>query len=267
MLLGYVLDKDSAKLIAHGERILSATQTERYKKIVRHRQQGIPIAYLLGSREFWSLPIIVNNQVLIPRHETETLVERVLAIIDGRDEYDGYANASPDVSILELGTGSGAIALALASELPDARICATDNSVSALAIAHANQAALGFNQIEFLNSDWFEGLEGEKYHLICSNPPYLSADDVHLQRGDLRFEPREALVAGDDTDGYTAITHIATHAKTHLHRSEWGGWLVLEHGFEQGRGVRQLLSEQGYSNITTHQDLSGNDRVTAARVN
>ncbi len=252
ILLGYVLDQDAAGLIAHGDRKLSATQIDSYKKIAVKRQKGIPVAYLTGIREFWSLPIRVNDRVLIPRHETETLVEHVLALMDG----------SPDARILELGTGSGAIALALASELPHARISATDNSVQALAVARGNQRALGFNNIEFLQGDWFKNLGGEKYHLICSNPPYLSADDKHLQIGDVRFEPRDALVA--DGGGYAAVNHIARHAKTYL-RS--GGWIVLEHGFQQAQGVRKRLSDEGYGDITTAQDLSGNDRVTAARLN
>lgn len=257
ILLGYLLDLNTAELIAYGERKLSATQIARYKKIVSQRQKGVPIAYLTGIREFWSLPIMVNEQVLIPRHETETLVECVLALID---------RAHSKVDILELGSGSGAIALALASELPTARISAVDNSVSALALARDNQSALGFNNIEFLQSDWFENLNGkkeyQKYHLICSNPPYLCADDKHLNIGDVRFEPKDALIA--DNGGYAAIEHIARHAKTHLHA---GGWLVLEHGFQQGKGVRKHLSEQGYDGISTAQDLSGNERVTTARLN
>ena len=263
ILLTYVLGKNTAELIVHGDRIVSIRQIARYKKIVCKRQQGVPIAYLIASREFWSLPIMVNEQVLIPRHETETLVELVLALLGRTGATNTNPNISPHISILELGTGSGAIALALASALPYADITATDNSVAALALARTNQMALGLHQIEFLNSDWFEKLAGKKYRLICANPPYLSADDAHLQHGDLRFEPREALVADeDDAHGYAAIRHIVSHAKPYIHL---GGWLVLEHGFEQGSGVRQLLSGHGYCDITTHQDLSGNDRVTAAR--
>ncbi len=261
MLLSYVADKDAARLITDAELQLSATQTARYKDIVIKRKKGIPLAYLTGTREFWSLPISVTNQVLIPRHETETLVERVLVAMAG------CANAR----ILELGTGSGAIALALASELPDTNISATDNAVSALTVARSNQRALALDNIEFLQSDWFGNLGNEKYHLICANPPYLSADDKHLQLGDVRFEPRAALVAAaDDRDGYAAIRHIITAAKTYLYSAElatWSGWIVLEHGFEQGCGVRKLLSDYAYNDITTHQDLSGNDRVTMARSN
>ncbi len=264
ILLAHVLGKNSAQLIAHEDRILAAVQIADYKKLISKRQAGIPVAYLTGNKEFWSMPIRVNEQVLIPRHETEILVEQVLQLLDGLD-----ANAR----ILELGTGSGAIALALASELPDAQITATDNALSALAVARSNQLALSglvtaasvseLSNIQFLHSDWFENIATEKYHLICSNPPYLSADDIHLQQGDLRFEPRTALVAGgDDADGYMAMTHIVIHAKSYLHQS---GWLVLEHGFEQGQGVRQLLADYDYNDIVTHQDLSGNDRVAVAR--
>ncbi|WP_424946210.1 peptide chain release factor N(5)-glutamine methyltransferase [Candidatus Spongiihabitans sp.] len=263
ILLGYVLGKDAAELIAHDDHTLSAAQIDAYHKIAGQRQQGVPVAYLTGIREFWSLPIKVNDRVLIPRHETETLVERVLALIDGGPKSDPKSGLG--TRILELGTGSGAIALALASELPASSIVATDHSARALAVARGNQAALGptsgLNNIEFLQSDWFANLRREKYHLICSNPPYLSADDEHLQIGDVRFEPRAALVA--DEQGYAAINHIARHAKAYL-RS--GGWLVLEHGFQQGQGVRQRLSDEGYGDITTAQDLSGNDRVTAARL-
>ncbi len=250
ILLGHVLGKSAAELIAHGDESLATDQVEDYKKMLLERENGLPIAYLTGTREFWSLPIAVNNQVLIPRHETELLVERVLDITDN----------GPNTRILELGTGSGAVALALALELPHTHITATDNSVPALNIAQHNQEALGLKNVEIMESHWFSNLGEKRFHLICSNPPYISPDDSHLQRGDVRFEPKNALVA--DERGYASIRHIVAHSKSHLFP---GGWIVLEHGFQQGRGVRRLLSDCGFTNIETCQDLSGNDRVSEAQ--
>lgn len=250
ILLGFVTGLSSADLIAHGDESLTDTQIERFKKMTKERQRGIPISYLTGTREFWSIPLFVNNQVLIPRHETEILVERVLEHIAGR----------PNTSILELGTGSGAVALALASELPDAYVIATDTSVSALVIAQHNLDRSGLQNVELLESDWFSNLGGNQFDLICSNPPYISPDDAHLQQGDVRFEPRDALVA--DECGYGSIRRILTNAKEYLVP---GGLIVIEHGFQQGKGVRSMMSELGFTGISTHQDLSENDRVTEGR--
>ena len=273
MLLAHVLGINPIDLlidlIKHEEPLLSVTQIKDFKKLIGKRQTGIPIAYLIGNCEFWSLSIEVNKQVLIPRGDTETLVVGVLGILN-LDEYVGDANTS----VLELGTGSGAVALALASELPEITITATDNSLSALAVAQHNQATLNglvresgivnMSNIQFLHSDWFENISTEKYHLICSNPPYLAANDIHLQCGDLRFEPRKALVADEyDMDGYGAITHIIRHAKSYIHQS---GWLALEHGSDQRQGVQALLADYGYTHIVTEQDVAGCDRVTVAQV-
>ena len=246
-MLGSTLGRDSAALLAHGEHIVSDKLFRHYEEMLVQRRNGVPIAYLTGTREFWSLPIAVNSHVLIPRHETELLVERLLEL-------------AADIQaprILELGTGSGAVAIALGSELRHARLTATDKFASSLTVARQNLDTSGLQNIEIMKSDWFDGLDGEQFDLICSNPPYISADDEHLQQGDVRFEPRHALVAAEC--GYESIRHIVTNAQNFLCP---GGWIVIEHGFEQGETVRQMLLASGYGSVTTHQDLSGNDRVS-----
>jgi release factor glutamine methyltransferase len=250
ILLGSTLGKDSAALLAHGEHVVSDKQLKDFEEKLEQRRRGIPIAYLTGTREFWSLPIAVNNQVLIPRHETELLVERLLELV-------GKVR-SP--SILELGTGSGAVAIALGSELRNARITATDKFDSSLTVALQNLDASGLKNIEIIKSDWFDSLDGEQFDFICSNPPYISADDEHLQQGDVRFEPRHALVAADC--GYESIRTIVTNAENFLSP---GGMIVLEHGFEQGETVRQMLLKSGYGSVKTYQDLVGNDRVSEGK--
>jgi release factor glutamine methyltransferase len=226
-------------------------QVKEFKQLLEQRRRGIPIAYLTGTREFWSLDIAVNQDVLIPRHETELLVERLL----------DHAGAVRAPRILELGTGSGAVAIALGSELRDARITATDNFNSSLTVARQNLDASGLKNIEIIKSDWFGSLDGEPFDLICSNPPYISEEDKHLQQGDVRFEPRHALVAAEC--GFESIRTIVTNAEKFLSP---GGWIVIEHGFEQGGTVRQMLLESGYGSVTTYRDLGGNERVTEGKI-
>ena len=247
ILLGSVLGKDSAALLAHGEQIVADDQLAQFKSMLAERRNGKPIAYLTGTREFWSLPIAVNSHVLIPRHETELLVERVLNL----------SGKVQPIRILELGTGSGAVALALGSELRHARITATDKFSSSITVARQNLDVSGLKNVVIIKSDWFGSLDGGQFDLICCNPPYISAADKHLQQGDVRFEPRHALVAGEC--GYESIRHIVTNARNFLSP---GGWVVIEHGFEQGQVVRQMFLELGYGSVATHQDLGGNDRVT-----
>lgn len=237
-------------LITRAADRLSETEQARLRELIGRRRAGEPVAYLTGRREFWSLELAVTPAVLIPRPETELLVEQALARIP------------PDAAwrIADLGTGSGAIALALARERPRARLIATDASAAALAVARANAGRLGVRGIEFRAGEWFAPLAGLEFELVVSNPPYVAEDDPHLAHGDLRFEPRAALVAGPD--GLAAIRGIAAAAPTHLAA---GGWLLLEHGAGQGPAVRAILRDHGFTAIATGVDLAGHERVTAGR--
>lgn len=244
VLLGFVLGQSRTYLYTWPERELSATQQSLLEELVARRASGTPVAYLVGEREFWSLPLQVNEHTLIPRPETELLVEQALA----RLPRSGRA--------LDLGTGTGAIALALVSERPDAEIWAVDASLEALKVARANVERLGL-PVQLVHSDWFAQLSGQRFHLIVSNPPYIAEADPHLGQGDVRFEPLTALASG--RDGLTDIRQIVARAPAHLHP---GGWLLFEHGYDQGAPVRELLTRAGFSSVETVQDYGGNDRVT-----
>lgn len=244
VLLGFVLGQSRTYLYTWPERELSATQQSLLEELVARRASGTPVAYLVGEREFWSLPLQVNEHTLIPRPETELLVEQALA----RLPRSGRA--------LDLGTGTGAIALALASERPDAEIWAVDASREALKVARANVERLGL-PVQLVHSDWFAQLSGQRFHLIVSNPPYIAEADPHLGQGDVRFEPLTALASG--RDGLADIRQIVARAPAHLHP---GGWLLFEHGYDQGAPVRELLTQAGFSGVETVQDYGGNDRVT-----
>lgn len=244
VLLGFVLGQSRTYLYTWPERELSATQQSLLEELVARRASGTPVAYLVGEREFWSLPLQVNEHTLIPRPETELLVEQALA----RLPRSGRA--------LDLGTGTGAIALALVSERPDAEIWAVDASREALKVARANVERLGL-PVQLVHSDWFAQLSGQRFHLIVSNPPYIAEADPHLGQGDVRFEPLTALASG--RDGLTDIRQIVARAPAHLHP---GGWLLFEHGYDQGAPVRELLTRAGFSSVETVQDYGGNDRVT-----
>ena len=214
------------------------------------RQRGMPVAYLTGRREFWSLPLKVNEHTLIPRPETETLVQWALEL-----------SLPAAAAVLDLGTGSGAIALALASERPQWGVTAVDRSVEALQVARDNSRQLGLSEVCWLRSDWYTGLAGARFDLLVSNPPYVEPADPHLEAGDLRFEPSSALVAG--AGGLADLASIVDGAADHLHP---GGWLLLEHGFGQGPAVRRLLVEAGFSEVATRQDIGGQDRVSGGRL-
>ncbi len=250
VLLGHILNLDQAGLIARSGSQLDSDQIAAFTSLVNRRKEGVPISYLTGTREFWSLPLRVNPQVLIPRHQTECVVERVLL----------HARQASEPRILELGTGSGAISFALASELPSSRIIATDISAGALEVAGINQRHLGLDNVRFVRNDWFDGLGGRVFRVICSNPPYIDPKDSHLDSGDVRFEPRMALVA--EESGYADLKHIIGTAPGYL---SGGGWLVLEHGYRQGEKVRAIFRDSGYREVTTHWDLEGNERVTEGR--
>ena len=230
------------------EREASAEVAQRFAALCARRHAGEPIAYLLGEREFFGLDLAVSPAVLIPRPDTEILVDTALARLPA----DGRA--------LDLGTGSGAVALALAHSRPDADIWALDASPEALAQAQANGQRLNL-AVTWRLSDWYAAVTGEQFDLLVSNPPYIAADDPHLQQGDLRFEPASALSSG--ADGLDAIRHIVRDAPAHLAP---GGWLLLEHGWEQGAAVRTLLTAAGFVEVETVRDLEGRDRVSLGRI-
>ncbi|NAX23823.1 peptide chain release factor N(5)-glutamine methyltransferase [Vibrio sp. V39_P1S14PM300] len=247
VLLCHALDKPRSFLLTWPEKALSESELQAFEALLTRRRQGEPVAYIVGVREFWSLPLQVSSSTLIPRPDTERLVEVALAI-----------TASDGGDILDLGTGTGAIALALASELPTRRVIGIDLRPEAQALATDNARQLGIGNATFLAGSWFEPLEaGTKFALIVSNPPYIEESDPHLSEGDVRFEPKSALVAQEQ--GLADIRHIATHARAYL---EPQGWLAFEHGYDQGKAVREILSTLGYHQVNTEQDYGGNDRVT-----
>ena len=248
VLLAFLLGKPRSYMIAWPARAVDVSVEDQYQALIERRRQGEPIAYLISSREFWSLELKVNPNVLIPRPETELLVERAFDII----------RLCQAQKILDLGTGSGAIALSLAHKLPALNLTATDISADALSVAMLNAKRLGINNVHFVQSDWFAALT-DSFELIVSNPPYIAQADPHLQQGDVRFEPQIALTDGED--GLQHIRRLIAGAPQHL---KPGGYLLLEHGYEQGGAVRELLSKHHYSNIKTHKDLSGHERLSEA---
>ena len=251
LLLGHALGKDRAWLFAHADDALAVDGALRFHALLMRRAAGEPIAYIVGRREFWSLDLKVDPDVLIPRPETELLVELALARVP--------QNAQVDIA--DLGTGSGAIALAIACEHPLARVLATDASAAALAVARENAGRLGIGNVEFAQGDWCAALGGRRFELIVSNPPYIAQTDVHLQQGDLRFEPRAALASG--ADGLDAIRSIVTAAPSHLQPN---GWLLFEHGHDQGRAARDLLAQSRFVEIFSALDLEQRERVSGGRV-
>jgi release factor glutamine methyltransferase len=247
LLLCHALGRPRSHLRAHPDAELDPSQARAFEALMAARARGEPLAYLTGKREFWSLELKVTPATLIPRPETELLVEQALARIP-----EGAA-----WRVLDLGTGSGAIALAIAKERPRARITATDRSADALAVARGNAVALGLKNLEFIEGDWFGAVPSHRFHLIASNPPYVAEMDPHLAQGDLRFEPRSALASG--TEGLEDLRRIAAGAPLHLYKD---GALLLEHGLDQGAAVRRLLEAAGFSRVRSLRDLSGHERVS-----
>ena len=247
VLLAHVLGVNRAWLFAHPEHGVPAGKATAFARLVARREGGEPLAYLTGTREFWSLPLRVTPDVLIPRPETELLVETALAHIPDGAEW----------RIADLGTGSGAVAIAIATERPQCDIHATERSAAALRIAGINADAFAPGRVQLHLGSWLEPLEG-RFKVIVSNPPYVAGDDPHLVEGDCRFEPRNALTPG--TDAMAAIRHIAEHALPCL---EPGGLLAFEHGFDQGEAVRTLLLGLGYRDVSTVRDLEGRERVSS----
>jgi len=252
LLLGAALGRTRAWLLAHPEeRILDCEATDRYEAYVTRRRLGEPVAYLLGEKEFWSLPLAVGPGVLIPRPETELLVERALA----------HLPQDRPCTVLDLATGSGAVALAIAQERPLARVVATDCATVAVVTARANAARLGLaDRVQVLAGEWYSPVAAQAFDLVVSNPPYIAADDPRVEPAVRQFEPREALFAGPT--GLEALQQIVAGAPGHLVA---GGWLVLEHGDTQGEAVRALLANAGFVEIRTHRDLGGHERCTEGR--
>ncbi len=249
-LLSHVLGKSRSWLYSHGDEVLDAATARRFDSLLARRAAGEPVAYLIGRRGFWQFDLQVTPATLIPRADTELLVEQALERMP-RDR---------PLRVVDLGTGSGAIALALALERPNARVLATDISADALAVARANAEALGLDRVEFREGSWFDSIAAERFDLIVSNPPYIAADDEHLRQGDLRHEPLSALASGPE--GLDALRTIVAGATEHLHP---GGWLLVEHGWEQGAAARALLRSGGLQDVTTSRDLEDRDRVTMGR--
>lgn len=250
VLLMHACGLDRSGLITHHEMALTGEQQQRLYSLLDRRKHGEPAAYLTGTREFWSMELCVTSATLIPRPETELLVEKALEHIPHDAEW----------TIADLGTGCGAIALALAKERPRCRIVATDISSAALEVAKSNAKKLGLANIEFLEGDWFAPLVRETFDMIVSNPPYVRVGDPHLKLGDVRFEPATALVSS--ADGLDAIRHIALHAREFIRP---GGLLLFEHGWDQAVTVGELLRQHSYRDMVCHQDLAGHTRVAACR--
>lgn len=245
ILLSFVTGRARTYLLAFGETVLTAEQLALLESLAARREQGEPIAYLVGEREFWSLPLSVSSATLIPRPDTECLVEQALA----------HLPATP-CRILDLGTGTGAIALAIASERPDCSVVGGDIKADAVALARHNAEKLAINNVHFLQSSWFESVGG-LFTLIVSNPPYIDANDPHLNQGDVRYEPHSALVA--PAEGLADLAEIIRQSPAYLAA---GGWLMLEHGWQQAEAVQKLLKNAGFSAVMTHKDYGNNDRVT-----
>jgi release factor glutamine methyltransferase len=248
VLLAHVLGVSRAWLAAHGTDALPPDAAIAFFALAQRRRDGEPVAYLTGVREFWGLALRVTPDVLIPRPETETLVELALTFV---------TDARPS-RMLDLGTGSGAIAIALAHERPQAQVTGVDISAAAIAVARDNAARLNLANVKFVQSDWYAALAGARYDLIAANPPYVAGSDPHLQEGDLRFEPVVALSPGED--GGSALRTVVDGARPRLAP---GGWLVVEHGFDQSNAVQDLFRAAGFEGIVALRDLAGIPRIVA----
>lgn len=251
VILAHLLGVDRAYLVANPMRVLTESEDARLDSAVATRALGHPVAYLLGKREFYSRDFAVGPEVLIPRSETETLVEAALSRL------------VPRASCLDLGTGSGAVALTLACERPDLRLTGTDTSEAALAVARTNALSLGCaDRVELLQGPWYAPVAGQRFDLVVSNPPYVADGDPHLDKGDLRFEPRAALTDGSG-DGLDSIRAIVAGAPRHLNP---GGWLLLEHGYDQAPAVASLLAAAGFEDLVAIPDLAGISRVAGGKI-
>ncbi|EMB4653016.1 peptide chain release factor N(5)-glutamine methyltransferase [Klebsiella aerogenes] len=249
ILLGHVTGKARTWILAFDETVLTAEQLAELEALLARRANGEPVAHLVGQREFWSLPLFVSPATLIPRPDTECLVEQALVRLP-----------QTACRILDLGTGTGAIALALASERADCKVTAVDFIPDAAALAARNAAHLALNNVTVLQSDWFSALKGQRFAMIVSNPPYIDETDPHLAEGDVRFEPRTALVAADQ--GLADLAHIIREGRQYLLPN---AYMLLEHGWKQGEAVRALFNEAGYLDVETCRDYGDNERLTLGR--
>ena len=250
LLLAAALGKTRSYLRTWPERIVGTEAAQVFASYLERRRKGEPVAYILGQQGFWSLDLEVAPHTLIPRPETELLVELALQCLPAEQ-----------ARALDLGTGTGAIALALGRERSGWHVVAVDRVPEAVALAERNRARLGLANVSVRTSHWFSALEGERFDLIVSNPPYICSEDPHLSAGDVRFEPSSALVSG--RDGLDDIRHIIANAPSHLVSA---GWLLLEHGYDQAPRVRELMAQQGFEQIESREDLGGHERVTLGRL-
>jgi release factor glutamine methyltransferase len=250
VLMRHTLGCNPAQLIANGRAPLDAAQARDFDALVARRAAGEPVAYLVGSREFYGLAFKVTPAVLIPRPDTETLVDAALA----------HMQPSAVPAVLDLATGSGCVAIAIAIERPHAKVTASDIAPEAIRVAQENAAALGAANVVFRTGSWFEAVRGERFDLITANPPYVAPNDPHLLQGDVRFEPARALLGG--TDGLDCIRRLVREAPAHLCAD---GTLAVEHGHDQGGACRSALADAGFTAILTHRDLAGHERVTEGR--
>ncbi|MGP9437689.1 peptide chain release factor N(5)-glutamine methyltransferase [Ewingella sp. AOP8-B2-18] len=246
ILLGFVTGRSRTFIMAFGETPLTASELEQLEALLARREQGEPVAYLVGEREFWSLPLSVSPATLIPRPDTECLVEQALLRLP----------PSPQ-KVLDLGTGTGAVALAIASERPDCQLIGVDLQPEAVKLAQHNAQKLAIANASFVQGSWFAPVAGQQFAVIVSNPPYIDSADPHLAEGDVRFEPASALVA--DNAGLADLQTLIEQAPQHLLA---GGWLLLEHGWQQAKDVQQLFRQAGYHQVATVKDYGGNDRVS-----
>jgi release factor glutamine methyltransferase len=250
VLLTHVLQCNTAHLAAWPEKTLSDAQLADFLQLLKQRQQGVPVAHLTGSREFWSLNFSVDDSTLIPRPETETLVEFILEKFADIDR----------LKLLDMGTGTGAIAISVAKQKPDWKIIASDVSEQALALAAKNSSDNLTANVTLVHSNWFDAIAQDDFNIIVSNPPYIASDDPHLSQGDVRFEPQSALSSGET--GMDDIEHICSQAKDHLLKN---GWLIVEHGYNQKQLVSDCFTRNGFKEIEQRQDLSGHTRMTAGK--
>ena len=251
VLFRHITNYSTIDLIRESGSIVSSEHESHFWQLILEREKGKPVAYLIGKREFWSLDFAVNESTLIPRPDTETLLEQAVKI----------TQKHPHCNILDLGTGSGNIAISIAHECPTANVTGIDISPNALDIAQQNAIRLNIKNVTFLLSNWFNKLTTERFDLITSNPPYIAKDDEHLTLGDVRFEPRSALVSGDQ--GLDDIEHIAQCSVKYLEKN---GQILIEHGATQGASVRSILHSAGFSRCETFKDLSNNERVSKAQL-
>lgn len=249
-LLSWCIEKDASWLIAHDDSRLTTDQLSRLHDALKRRREGEPLAYIIGSEAFWTLTLKVTPDTLIPRPDSEIVVEQALACQKNQ----------PPRHVLDLGTGSGALALSLANEWPSAQVTATDIHPATLDVARENAHENGIQNVTFMLSDWFETLPGQLFDLIVTNPPYIAEADPHLQDLGLQYEPRRALTSGDD--GLEDLRRIIADAHNHLCDA---GWLLCEHGYDQGPACRALLIQAGFLQVRTQPDYAGNDRVSLGR--